>query len=37
MEKQKNSSKTNKNRTQKDYTLDFKLGIVMFVEKVDMI
>jgi transposase len=36
MEEEKNASKTNKKRTQKDNTLGFKLGIVMLVEKGDM-
>ena len=36
MEEQKTTSKTKKKRTQKDYTLGFKLGIVMLVEKGDM-
>ncbi len=36
MEKLKNKSLVIKKRTQKDYTLGFKLGIVMLVEKGDM-
>ena len=36
MESLKNISKVNKKRTQKDYTLGFKLGVVMLVEKGDM-
>lgn len=32
----KNTPKTNKKRTQKDYTLGFKLDMVMLVEKGDM-
>jgi len=36
MESLKNRSKVNKKRTQKDYTLGFKLGVVMLVEKGDM-
>jgi len=36
MEKLKNKTLVIKKRTQKDYTLGFKLGIVMLVEKGDM-
>ena len=36
METKEAGSKTNQKRTQKDYTLGFKLGIVMLVEKGDM-
>lgn len=36
MENKEAASKTNKKRTQKDYTLGFKLGIIMLVEKGDM-
>ena len=36
MENKETTSKRNKKRTQKDYTLGFKLGIVMLVEKGDM-
>ncbi len=36
METRTDTSKTKKKRTQKDYTLGFKLGIVMLVEKGDM-
>jgi len=36
MESAKNTSNVNKKRTQKDYSLGFKLGIVMLVEKGDM-
>ena len=36
MEKLKNNSQVIKKRTQKDYTIGFKLGIVLLVEKGDM-
>ena len=36
METLKHTTKVNKKRTQKDYTLGFKLGIVMLVEKGEM-
>jgi len=36
MESSKTTTKVNKNRTQKDYTIGFKLDIVMLVEKGNM-